>query len=181
MSDILHPGGLEITQWMLEKAGIVKGQNGKALDLGAGSGKTLELLQEYGYEVKGIDLDPKSDTVEKGDFTQLDSLKETYDLVISECSLYLSAKQKEVLENVKDILKPNGILLVSDVFQETEEELNNFLIENGFNVLFLRDISDEWKEYIIESMWEGTWQYNCDLNEKGIHYYLLGAQKEKSL
>ena len=48
-----HPGGEEHTLHMLELAGIPAG--GRILDLGAGAGESLRLLQRLGYRAEGID------------------------------------------------------------------------------------------------------------------------------
>ena len=49
-----HPGGEEHTRRMLELARLPAGAS--VLDLGAGDGETLRLLQSLGYDAEGIDL-----------------------------------------------------------------------------------------------------------------------------
>ena len=60
-----HPGGEEHTLRMLELAGIPAG--GRILDLGAGAGESLRLMQSLGYRAEGIDLAPRSAEVRQGD------------------------------------------------------------------------------------------------------------------
>ena len=60
-----HPGGEEHTRRMLKLAALPEGA--KVLDLGAGAGESVALMRALGYDAAGIDLEPRSDSVQKGD------------------------------------------------------------------------------------------------------------------
>lgn len=177
MTKNLHPGGMDTTLRLLELAGLSRQENaGAALDLGAGSGQTLRLLKEYGYQVTGMDLNVRNPWTREVDFTKESSFKdETYDLIISECSLYVSHHQMAVLRKLHSVLNDSGILLVSDVFEQTKDTLLKEMDDFGYRMLFMEDITPLWKDYIIENIWNGTWKET--VSDKPCFYYLFGAEK----
>ena len=67
---VRHPGGIEMTEYLLDLAGIRKPCQGRAADLGAGDGCTVRLLCDYGFDAEGIDLKP-AENVRAGDMLKL--------------------------------------------------------------------------------------------------------------
>ena len=56
---LLRPGGLELTEYALKKAGAKAGD--KLLDIGCGDGTAAAFIQEkLGIEVIGIDIDKEA-------------------------------------------------------------------------------------------------------------------------
>ena len=60
-----HPGGKEHTLHLLELAGLREGD--AVLDMGAGDGEAVLLMRSMGIAASGIDLEPRSPDVERGD------------------------------------------------------------------------------------------------------------------
>ena len=112
---VRHPGGIEMTEYLLDLAGIHKPCQGRAADLGAGEGNTVRLLCEYGFDAVGIDLEP-ADNVMSGDMLKLPFADGSFDLVISECAMFQTGKQMEAVREALRILKKDGILLIADLF-----------------------------------------------------------------
>ena len=61
-----HPGGAEHTRHMLELADLPAGAG--VLDMGAGAGEAVALLNSLGCRAEGIDLRPRTDRIREGDF-----------------------------------------------------------------------------------------------------------------
>ena len=59
-----HPGGEEHSRYLIELSFLPP--PARWLDMGAGDGSTVRLLQSLGYEAEGIDLNPRGDDVTAG-------------------------------------------------------------------------------------------------------------------
>ena len=53
-----HPDGLQLTKELIAFGGLQPPL--RVLDMGAGAGETVDFLRERGYEVFGIDTEPRS-------------------------------------------------------------------------------------------------------------------------
>lgn len=162
-----HPGGKEVTLKLLKLAKIEAGKT--MIDLGAGSGESVFLLKEKGFDVTGIDfINPESPVI-KGDMCALDYERESFDAALAECSFSVCGDLSAAIAESARILKIGGKLLISDVFYRevvpekpmfpnavTIERFKNRVQENGFQVFFFEDISEVLKEYYIESVWKGV-------------------------
>lgn len=146
-----HPGGAEHTRKLLDIAALPVGS--RILDLGAGDGSTVSLLRALGYMADGIDLAPRVSLVQKGNLLATGYPDESFDAVLSECSFYVSGHVPQALAEAARILKPNGLLLWSDVFFDDPLPL---LQEASFSVLSLEDITPLWREYYLEAIWNGA-------------------------
>ena len=128
----LRPGGIEATNWLLEKADIKA--DSKVLEVACNMGTTLvHIAKKYGCDVVGIDLDEKA--IEKankkikdnglenrvkaicGNAFDLPFDDESFDVVINEAMLtMLLGNQKEkALREYYRVLKPGGMVLTQDV------------------------------------------------------------------
>ena len=100
-------------------------KNQDVLDLGCGNGRLLELLKDYQPNYLGIDNSKSLITKAKqkwpdnkfqvGDAMDLSSIKQKFDLVFLISTLHHIPSQvlrEKVLFNVKEVLKPGGILLM---------------------------------------------------------------------
>ena len=169
-----HPGGAEHTRRMIALAGLPEGA--KILDLGAGDGSAVQLLRELGYVAEGIDLEPCSELVGQGDFLRTGLPDECMDAVLSQCAFYQSGDVSGALRESTRILKPGGLLLLSDVFFVPPEPLLN---RAGFQLLHGEDISEQWKAYFIEAIWRGEFD-RCALprGEGTAQYWMLIGKKK---
>lgn len=128
---------------------------GKAIDLGPGSGTDTIFLLENGWEVLGIDIDPKTENdirsiikssdnntqnmderfiFQNQDFENLELEKDAYDLVIGFNSLFFCKQEnfKEFFKQITDSIKSGGYLLVNllgknDDWSKTEGSKKTFL------------------------------------------------------
>ncbi|MEE8517798.1 MAG: methyltransferase domain-containing protein [Dehalococcoidia bacterium] len=135
-----HPGGLETTDAMAVAASI--GRDHSVLDAGSGRGTTaVHLAETLGCHVTGLTLEREG--VEEGlalaeahgvahrtEFIQGDLLQsplpvERYDRVLMECVLSTVSDKPAALGRMRDALRPDGQLALTDVTLrgEVPEEL----------------------------------------------------------
>lgn len=168
-----HPGGAEHTRHMLELADLPAGAG--VLDMGAGAGEAVALLNSLGRRAEGIDLRPRTDRIREGDFLSAPYPDESFDAVLSQCAFFVSGDPEGALREARRLLKPGGKLLLSDV---EFAPLRPMAEEAGFRILFDEDLSAAWKEYYIEALWRGE-TCDCELPKRKCGYRLLIAEKEK--
>ena len=120
---ILRPGGLELTEYALNKAGVAPGS--RLLDAGCGDGTAAAFARDrFGLEVVAIDIDKEA--VEKAKALGLDArvmdaamlefdVKE-FDVIMMECSFTAMEKQEEAIHEAYCVLKNGGNLIISDVW-----------------------------------------------------------------
>ena len=168
-----HPGGAEHTRHMLELAGLPA--RARVLDMGAGAGDAMALLNSLGYRAEGIDLRPRADRVREGDFLSAPYPDESFDAVLSQCAFFVSGDTDGALGEARRLLKPGGKLLLSDV---EFAPLRPAAERAGFRILLDEDLSAAWKEYYIEALWRGK-TCDCELPRGKCGYRLLIAEKEK--
>ena len=166
-----HPGGAAHTRRMLELSGL--GPGARILDLGAGAGETVALLRELGYEASGLDLAPRSSSIQQGDLLHTGYPNGSFDAVLSQCAFFVSGDVPGALRESCRLLRPGGLLLLSDVFFTPPEPL---LTEAGFALLTVEDMTPQWKEYYIDALWRGD-TLCCDLPRGKCSYWLLIGKK----
>lgn len=101
---------------------------GEALDIGSGMGEFARCLATVARHVTGVDLSPEMVRVarerssqypnidyEVGDIMQMDLPPESYDCIASIATLH-HIPLAPVLEKAKAALKPGGVLLVLDLY-----------------------------------------------------------------
>ncbi len=173
-----HPGGRNTTMRLIQLSNI---EPCRILDMGAGSGATLKLLKELGFDACGIDLKP-GEGVDRGDMLKTGFPTESFEALISECSFFITGDANGALREANRLLKKGGKLLLSDIFYGDEEELRKFLLGGGFAPLSCIDITDEWKHYYIEKIWAGTADSLCHLKcdeycTKKFRYFLSISER----
>ena len=103
-----HPGAEAHTRHMLALAGLPKGA--RVLDMGAGAGEALTLLREYGFDARGIDLEPRSDDVERADFLRAPFPDGSFDAVLSQCAFFVSGDPRAALREAYRLLVKSGAM-----------------------------------------------------------------------
>jgi len=166
-----HPGGGEHTRRLMELANLPDGAS--VLDMGAGAGETVELLRSLGFAARGIDLDPRGDSVERCDLLHTPYPGGSFDAVLSECAYFVSGDQPGALREAYRLLKSGGTLLLSDVFFDAPEEL---LASAGFQILYIEDMTALWREYFLEALWRGD-ALCCEIPKGRSSYFSLIGRK----
>ncbi len=95
---------------------LPKNTQGKLLDIGCGNGSFLEFAQRAGWEVVGVDTDPKAVTVacnqgidvRQGDVSVLDPLKEQFDGITMSHVIEHVHDPRSTLHSCYQLLKPGG-------------------------------------------------------------------------
>ncbi len=105
------------------------------------------------------------------DMTRLDFMDEVFDVCLAECSISVCGDGMAALGEAWRVLKPGGNFLVSDIFFErknapamsmegplTWECWETAFRNSGFAVQAVRDETELWKEFFLESLWNGNAQ-----------------------
>ena len=166
-----HPGGEAHTRRMITLADLTAGAS--VLDMGAGGGEAVRLMQALGYDICGIDLSPRGDMVAPGDFLHLPYADASFDAVLSQCAFFVSGDVPGALREAHRVLRPGGTLMLSDVFFETPDSV---VEAAGFALLQLEDMTDAWREYYFDALWRGE-DCCCVLPRGKCTYWLLIARK----
>ncbi len=174
-----HPGGMSMTKRLLELAGLAPC---RILDMGAGAGQAVAMLQRMGYDAIGIDKTAAAQYgVLQGDFLHSPFDDHCFDAILSECAFYCSGDPDQAVREAARLLKQGGTLLLADVTVQDAETHRNMLEAAGFALLHLEDITPLWKEYYIAHIWDGTVEQVCGIvpKTKGqtYRYYLTICER----
>jgi SAM-dependent methyltransferase len=117
----LRPGGLELTRRSLAlgKQHRLLAQGARVLDLGCGTGATLQLLQKEGYRAFGLDRKPAlvdAAQVIRADVARPPIIDKAMDALICECVLSLLHRPLAALRQWHRALRPDGILLLTEFY-----------------------------------------------------------------
>ena len=134
------------------------------------------LLRELGFAAEGIDLAPRSPAVREGSLLCTEYSDGSFDAVISQCAFFVSGNVPGALCESYRLLKPGGLLLLSDVcFTPLRQQAE----AAGFRVLWEEDITPVWKEYYIEAIWRGD-PLCCEFSQKKCAYSALVCRKDET-
>ena len=144
----------EVVSFVLSNYSSTQIISGKtALDIGCGAGNNTVFLAELGFKVTSIDGSTSAVEVARqriqehslaaeihvGDFTDLSKIKDgTIDLIIDRCSICHCRRSgiEKALNEVKRVLKPDG-LFFSQMFSDVHSEAKNAaVIEDGTVIEF---------------------------------------------
>lgn len=190
-----HPGGIALTKRLL--ALPQASPPAKALDLGAGDGKTVQYLKAQGFEAFGIDLKlpDKGKNVLYQDMADLAFPDKMFDFCLAECSVSVCRNGPAALGEAYRVLKPGGSLLLSDVFFRKEgapslsmpeplgmECWKKGFLKAGFQIKKIVDETPVWREFFLESLWNGNADgSDCDFfrqaGKAGCGYFLAWLVK----
>lgn len=167
-----HPGGEEHTRHMLRLGGLLP--PARILDMGAGAGEAVAIAREKGFEAMGIDLVPRGDGVERGDYLHSALKDGSFEGILSQCSFYVSGNAGSAMKEAARLLVPGGVLMLSDVYP-IEEDPADFAREVGLTVEYEEDMTPLWKRYFIQAIWDE--EDICIPTGRKYRYKILIARK----
>ncbi len=167
-----HPGGEQHSRYLIELAFLEAPSHW--LDMGAGDGETVRLLQSLGHSAEGVDLEPRGGNVAKGDYLSAPYEDGSFDGIISQCSFYVSGNVEKALQEAARLLRTGGKLVFSDVTENVVGLLNH-VRKAGFAVRHIEDMTDDWKEYYLEALW--TQDNVCLPRGKKFSYVLFVCER----
>ncbi|MCE5195891.1 MAG: class I SAM-dependent methyltransferase [Negativicutes bacterium] len=183
---VCRPGGLTLTRW-----GVAACQFPPAAslcDIGCGTGATVALLKELGYQAIGVDLLPAAGAVE-ADAAALPFAHSSFDGLLFECSFSKITAPQTALGEARRVLKPGGKLLISDFYargqaadfsgvlgrMESRPTLLQRFQAAGFALLSWQDQSAElpqfWGQWILE---RGSQQIYAKLDRTALRQAKCG-------
>jgi arsenite methyltransferase len=121
----LRPGGLELTDRLLEAAALPRGA--AALDVGCGDGVSVAHLADR-HDVRAVGLDVSCARVDEaararpdlrfltGRAQALPFADGSFDAVLCECVLSILRDRRRALHEAVRVLRPGGALLLSDLY-----------------------------------------------------------------
>jgi SAM-dependent methyltransferase len=121
---MIRPSGFDIIEQAALTASLKAGK--AVLDVGCGEGESLSWLRER-FGVCGVGIDKSEEMIRRGkerdatldlrvgeaDFLEFPS--RSFDAVLMECVLSLVERQTEALHEAWCVLKPGGVLILSDL------------------------------------------------------------------
>lgn len=169
----MHPGGIELTEKIIEKSRLIEG---RILDIGCGKGESIKLLKEKGFKSYGVDISEKfieenKKNISGVEFLNLDlnkTLKLPYDDnffdgVLVECVLNLLEDREAIVKEIYRILKKNGKLLINDLMTLEKNNMANLwtqnnwekiVLNNNFNLIYMKEERAILNSFILKSIWE---------------------------
>lgn len=119
--ETLRPGGISLTERCLEFCEFPP--RSFLLDVGCGNGTTVKYLREKGFLAYGLDrslkllVGPSNTTVRfLADGQAVPFISGSIDGIFLECALSVMEEPKKVLSEIKRLLKPGGLLIVTDMY-----------------------------------------------------------------
>ena len=199
---LCRPGGFALTRQMFQFAGIEIPEAGAAetestdpavplrvIDIGCGTGGTMRWLSEHfpDWQISGLDKNPdvhEPGWIETGCAEKLPYPDQTADIILMECSCSKAAEPAAALREVYRVLKPEGWLLMSDMYArkkelfldgmlgrlESAKTIRDRLAEAGFVLAKMQDASGALAEWIGQQIFDGNLEFVCAA---------LGAERKK--
>ena len=148
-------------------------QNQRVIDIGCGTGGTMRWLSEHfpDWQISGLDKNPdvhEPGWIETGCAEKLPYPDQTADIILMECSCSKAAEPAAALREVYRVLKPEGWLLMSDMYArkkelfldgmlgrlESAKTIRDRLAEAGFVLAKMQDASGALAEWIGQQIFD---------------------------
>jgi|GEM_PF-1040299 ubiquinone/menaquinone biosynthesis C-methylase UbiE len=189
-----HPGGLELTQELIQSAGLTP--DSLILDLGCGIGASSQMLAESGYRAVGVDREPRTkpglnSMIVQADIASLPFGTACADACLMECVFRSLSDLQAVLQSCYRVLKPAGMLLVNDLYLaetasdragsvRSKTEILNEIESCGFKLINWQDQTAKLQSARLKWLWENE-ENHCQSREKtsGWRYFSLSARSLK--
>ncbi len=200
----LRPGGLALTETLLDFAGFRPGDT--VADIGCGLGASIRLMNRRGIEAIGVDrlvlgaastggVAPK---FVAADGARLPFASGSLDGILSECSLSAMPDHQQALGEWFRVLRRGGRLAVSDVYArvsadgytgqlKTQAALLHAAVAAGFHIEGFGDRSGVLKSWAaqfifkygsLDALWGGASELDAGTARKAMPgYYLMIALK----
>lgn len=163
----MHPGGIQTTNWLLDHGNLQK--EDCVLDLCCGRGDSIRELTKRGVHTIGADhsLEALKNIPAKTELVSCEAWnlpfsESFFQAVLCECSLTLMENRiGEVIKEIVRILKPDGRLLLSDLYAKesghgitTKEEWEQVLRVYGMERVAWQDETAALHQYAMSYLWE---------------------------
>jgi SAM-dependent methyltransferase len=201
-----HPGGLDLTERMIDLCRFSEGD--ALLDVGCGAGQTVRFLRET-HRLNAMGIDPALShpreqaapglPIWHGNAHELPFPPESLHGILCECSFSLFDRPESVLEVFVRALKPGGRLLISDLYARarpaqmsglvqrlhTRETLCGWIAAQGLDLLTFEDHSRALKALALQMIMDmGSEAFYADvggnfdaMKAAQCGYYFLIARK----
>lgn len=170
-----RPGGAALTERLMTWSALALGS--VVLDVGCGEGASCEHLRRLGYQARGLDCSevliergrvkfPRCELV-AGDAAMPPFLPASQDALLMECVLS-AADGPRILAGCVPLLRPGGLLLMSDVYARkrlentgkpvlySQEQLEDLLTAAGLRVLNFEDVSSLLTAFYAQKLFDGV-------------------------
>ncbi len=155
----LRPGGLALTETLIDLAGF--GPGDKVADVGCGLGASTRLMLRRGIAAVGVDINVERRAVPwiAAEASHLPFADASLDGVVAECVLSALAEPARALAEWARVLKPGGRLALTDVYRRaapgrrrimSREELIETVVAAGLCVERCEDRSEALKSWAAE-------------------------------
>jgi arsenite methyltransferase len=205
----LRPGGLDLTQHLLDCAGFCAGD--QVIDVGCGRGASAAVMTHRGVAALGFDVAAAALKFARAHAGQarfvaargerLPLASGYADGVLSECSLSLMAERRAALAEWHRVLAPGGRLALTDVYARAiaaDHPSSSALaswpaiardVESaGFRIVWFEDVSELLKPWAarfifeygsLDAPWGQCWPSGDAMRKAKPGYFLMIADKPR--